>query len=389
MLNGEFMRILYITNGYPSSLDLSYWVFSQRLVNEWIDMGHECVVICPRKTPGEKRIPGDFEIQHTAQGKEVKVYFPKYICTWLTARFKNDLLRDWSFNNFFKAVDKTIRENNIQFDVVYSQFLGVASWCSVKIAKKYGKCSFSDAGESRYRFLEDRIKERGFTIKYLTELDGIVSVSTENKDLLIDNGILNDSKICVFPNGIDSSHFYPRDKHESRKKFGFSDSDFIVSFVGYFIDRKGPLRVEAATKDLAVKVAYAGKGPDEPMSPNTVWKAPVKPENIPEFLSAGDIFVLPTLNEGCCNAIIEAMACGLPVVSSDLKFNFDILDDSCSIRINPGSVDEIKAAVEKLLNDSELRNKLSMGAALKGKSLSLHNRAQNILEWISSIIEVK
>ena len=133
-----------------------------------------------------------------------------------------------------------------------------------------------------------------------------------------------------------------------------------------------------------MKVAYAGKGPDEPSANNTIWKGPVKPEDIPTFLSASDIFVLPTLNEGCCNAIIEALACGLPVISADRKFNIDILDDTCSIRVNPESVEEIHLAVSKLIEDSELRSRMAIAAATKGNSLSLHNRAMNIIEWMKS-----
>lgn len=381
------MRILYITNGYPSCVDLSFCVFSQRLVNEWVDQGNECTVICPRKLPGEKPIPGKYEEQYTPKGNMVKVYFPSYLCTGLTARWEKDPFRDWSFKNFYSAAVKIIESENLKFDVVYAQFLGISGWCAVKIAEKYHCNCFADAGESRFRFLEDRLLERNFSIKYLNKLTGIVSVSTQNKELLLDNGILDENKIKVFPNGIDDSHFYPRNKETARQKFGFKNKDIIISFVGHYIDRKGPLRVEAACRNLPVKVAYAGKGPEVPTADNTIWTGPIKPEDIPEFLSSSDIFVLPTLNEGCCNAIIEALACGLPVVSSDRLFNIDILDDQCSICVNPESVEEIRFAIQKLLDDSDLRSRMSLAAASKGNSLSLHNRAIGILEWMKTFEE--
>ncbi len=66
---------------------------------------------------------------------------------------------------------------------------------------------------------------------------------------------------------------------------------------------------------------------------------------IPNYICASDVFVLPTTAEGCCNAIIEAMGCGLPIVSSDRAFNYDILNEENSILVDPESVDEIDNAI--------------------------------------------
>lgn len=96
-----------------------------------------------------------------------------------------------------------------------------------------------------------------------------------------------------------------------------------------------------------------------------------------------DVFVLPTLAEGCCNAIIEAMACGLPIISSDLPFNDDILDDACSIRINPKSVNEIANAIQLLCGNPNLQNQMSKASLDKAASLTIENRAKKIVDFMN------
>lgn len=108
----------------------------------------------------------------------------------------------------------------------------------------------------------------------------------------------------------------------------------------------------------------------------------VSNDKIVMYLNAADMFVLPTLAEGCCNAIVEAMACGLPVISSDRPFNDDILDESCSIRIDPSNIEELSDAIALLKNDPELREKLSEGALSKAKGLTIEQRAAAILQFI-------
>ena len=100
---------------------------------------------------------------------------------------------------------------------------------------------------------------------------------------------------------------------------------------------------------------------------------------ISKYLNAADVFVLPTLHEGCCNAIIEAMACGLPIISSNKSFNWDILDESNSLLIDPLNENEIFEAIKTLKVNKNQRMKLSQGALNKAKSLRIEERAKNIL----------
>ncbi len=121
-----------------------------------------------------------------------------------------------------------------------------------------------------------------------------------------------------------------------------------------------------------------------PNCPGILLKDSIAHELLPDYLSASDVFVLPTLNEGCCNAIVEAISCGVPVISSNLPFNDDILDDTCSVRIDPSNVEEIKYAIGLLKNDEALRAKLAKGALKKSESLSIETRAKRVLDFIHS-----
>jgi glycosyltransferase involved in cell wall biosynthesis len=94
--------------------------------------------------------------------------------------------------------------------------------------------------------------------------------------------------------------------------------------------------------------------------------------------------VLPTKAEGCCNAIIEALACGLPVVSSNKSFNDEILDETCSIRINEDSVDEIREAIKYLRDNAVIRSEMSKAALVKAETLTIEHRGKGVSDFIKN-----
>ena len=127
---------------------------------------------------------------------------------------------------------------------------------------------------------------------------------------------------------------------------------------------------------------FLGSGAEDPTCDNILFKGSVKHSDIPVYLNAADVFVLPTLHEGCCNAIVEAMACGLPIISSDLLFNQDICNEKNSILVDPMDVDAIRAAIVNLRDDADLRTSLSNGALKTSKDLTIDKRASRIVDFM-------
>jgi glycosyltransferase involved in cell wall biosynthesis len=80
-------------------------------------------------------------------------------------------------------------------------------------------------------------------------------------------------------------------------------------------------------------------------------------------MSSLDVFVLPSLAEGTPNGVIEAMACGVPVIATNVGGIPDILDPECGILIPPRDADALAEAMLKLARNPELRSR--MGATAK------------------------
>lgn len=97
-----------------------------------------------------------------------------------------------------------------------------------------------------------------------------------------------------------------------------------------------------------------------------VFKGTLLHEAIPDDLNASGAFVLPTLNEGCCKAIVEAMSCGRPIIFSDLPFNWAMLDERNSTMLAPNDVGAIAKTIERLQDNPKVR--LMMGEASLGKA---------------------
>ena len=283
---------------------------------------------------------------------------------------------------FERAVTKIIKQYDINPDVFYGHFITPSGIVACRIGKITKRPAFIAYGESSpwsiKHFGAKRVR------KELASVSGIISVSSSNRDDLLSLRITSEDKIGVFPNGFDDRLFYPVNQLEARNHFSLPADAFIVSFVGHFIERKGISKLEQAIDQLDnVYLICAGKGPLKPTTKKCLFAAPVNQEDLRFFYSASDVFVLPTTNEGCCNAIIEAIACEIPIVSSNLPFNNDVLNDSNSIKIDPLNVDEIKKAILKIRSSQALCVKMKNACQESSMSLSINSRAERILSFIS------
>lgn len=373
------MKICVVTGGYPSPGRPEY-PFVEQLCNEWAAQGHTINVLVPHSRT--KRILRNLKkvdlIRNTFAGKGcVTVYSPEY---WTFGNFGdkglNQKLLKRVINHFSAEIEKP--------DIVYAHFWhnGRAAF---DIAKKWNVPLIVASGEAE---IEQTVKTKSDK-EFVDYVKSVVCVSTKNLNESVRRGLTKPEKCHVFPNAIDQTIFFKKDKTEARAKLGFSNNDFIVCFVGGFIPRKGPDRVSAAIKSLNcpnIKSIFIGGNRDgsmlRPDCDGILFEGKLAHNDIPLYLNSSDCFVLPTLHEGCCNAIVEAMACGLPIISSDLEFNWDILNSSNSILIDPMNISEIANAIKKIYESSELQRSMSEHSLLTASNLTISNRASHIIEFI-------
>ncbi|MGN0295393.1 MAG: glycosyltransferase family 4 protein [Lachnospiraceae bacterium] len=374
--------ICIISQRYPCSVTPAVHVFVQKLAWEMADKGIDVHVISPVPVYDKAfRLLPEKQIELTSKGNRLTVYRPRFFY-FGEKKIGPVRLSHLSADQMYLAAKNMIEKYSIDTEVFYGHFICVAGICACRLGRYYHKPAYIAYGESSDWSLH------GFGLKAIkkeiSEISGFVAVSTSNKNKLIKNGLADNKNVKVFVNGVNDNIFYPRDKKMSREKFGLNQNDFIVAFVGQFSDRKGVLRLSEAleTMEEPIHAIYAGKGKLKPSGDHVSYCGIVSPEEIPFFLSASDVFVLPTQNEGCCNAVLEAIACGIPVVSSDCEFNYDILNQDYAVMINPDSIDEIQNAVRELYHNPDQRRQMRLRALEKSRMFTLKGRADKIIEWI-------
>lgn len=378
----KIRKVCFLAGEYPTLKAPKSAVFYQNLVHQFAKMEIECRVIHP--FPVNIREGKSFKerIDFIDEAHSVKVYRPncitlgaKKVGSWNTAYISSYL--------YTKCTKSLLKSMNWTPDIFYAHFISPAGIMAAKLSKEIGIPAFISYGESQPWSINTIGVNR--CQKILSSINGFISVSSKNKKDLLKLKIADEEKIKVFPNGVNNKVFYKRDKAEARKKLGWDNNKFIVAFVGHFNDRKGVLRLDEAINNIPeAYVVYGGSGDLKPEATNVLHAGNVDPTIMPWFLSAADLFVLPTLNEGSCNAIIEAMACGLPIISSNREFNFDILSDENALLIDPNNINQITSAIVKLKNDRGLRDLLSKRSIETVKSLSIQERAHKIINWMET-----
>ena len=250
------------------------------------------------------------------------------------------------------------------------------------------------------RFIK-KIGPRRIALSYLEHrifVDKGCKVVMTNSELVKTNIIehyrVDPEKIVVIYNGVDTSRFNPKVKEKYRKslrdKYGIKKNEILLLFVSNnFKLKRLNLVLEAMSflKNNRIRLFVIGTD-----SYKTYLRWAVKnsldeqvlflgpKSNIEKYYAAGDMFVLPTLYDAFANVCLEAMACGLPVVTSDSNGAAELIcDNENGFVLKTQKVDELAGRIKALESLSE-RSRMGNNAAAKAACFTMEKHVTEILK---------
>lgn len=235
--------------------------------------------------------------------------------------------------------------------------------------------------------------------------DKIIAVSeTVGRDIMKYDSIPED-KIMVIYNGIETSRFVGKSEGSAvRKEFGIPSHVSVIGIVGRLVHQKGHKYLLEAM--VRIKAKFPGSllliVGDGPLKENLTEYANSlgigdgviftgSRMDIPDLLTAMDIFVFPSFREGLGNALLEAMAAGKPIIATDVAPMREIINsDEVGILVPPRDSDVLGSAIERLL--SERAQAEALGRAARKRALSffdIKNTVDNYTRLFEDIMKRK
>lgn len=207
---------------------------------------------------------------------------------------------------------------------------------------------------------------------------------------------VDEQKIVVIPNGVDLERFHPKMPDPlAAQRLGVSKTGPVIGTVGRMVNEKGQVYLIDALPELQEKFPdltclVVGDGPLLPYLKQRaasigVFNACIfagTHENMEDIYPLMDVFILPSLREPFGLVLLEAMACGIPVVATDAGGPRDFISSGKNgILVPPADSWELAAAVSRLLLSPDTRKKLSVSARRKvKKEFNIHGTVFRIEE---------
>lgn len=300
-----------------------------------------------------------------------------------------------------------------QYDLIFVSGYRIIGLTAVLVGKLLGRrvvLKADSQGEMTGDFFESGLRKFGFSHKtwlfrwflrfrntILKKADAFSAISPEIVSEWTSSGIRFE-KIRLIPNGTDTSRFFPAKSVEKialRRKLSLPQNTKIAIYTGRLVTYKGlPLLVkvwdEIRRKHEKILLILAGTGGLDIHNCEADLREYVKANrlenqvvftgavlNVSEYLQASDVFVFPTENDAFPSSIVEAMACGLPVISTPVgAIKTIITHGETGLLIHPGDAGQLYQALGVMLSDEELASRL-------GKAASQSVQAQYSAEIIS------
>lgn len=328
------MRIVFISNLFPDSAQPVRGLDNATILHELrARPGHEIEVIAlrPSLTAAFRKSGRSFLPRPSKDEVLHPVFLPVPYIPRVGSRW-NDRLMEQVLR---PVLEKRIRE--------FKPDLVIASWlypdgCAVaRICRDAGiPCVLITQGSDTHQYLANPIRRR----KIVDAIGTSAAVICRSGDLakrLAAAGVGEEKPRTIY-NGIDPDVFFPVDQAEARRSLGLDADEVSLLFVGNLLPVKNPsflLRAHAEVNESRVRQGKArarlrliGEGPlresliqetrDLGTSGQVEFLGRRTSPEIATWMNASDVFCLTSVNEGFPNVLLEAMACGLPVVSTDV-----------------------------------------------------------------------
>lgn len=324
------MRVLAITNLYPNPYQPNRGTFNRRQL-AWLARRHEVVVIAPilwgeeraarlaagRLLPEDRRVERDgLVVDHPRY-----LYTPKVLRGWYGRFFR------WSIRPAFERALAECRP-----DLIFAPWAYPDGWAAVELGREAGLPVVVKVHGSDVLGLPGYPRRRGPTLHALRAADRVVAVSRDLAGRVAAMGV-DPGKVCVIYDGVDPQVFRPGPAEEARARLGLPRGRRLVLFVGNLVPVKGLDILLSACEALASEgfdfdCRLIGDGPLRPalasridsggMAGRVVLHGPVPHEGLGDWYRAADLLALSSRSEGVPVVLLEASACGLPFVATDV-----------------------------------------------------------------------
>lgn len=241
----------------------------------------------------------------------------------------------------------------------------------------------------------------------LSSADKITAVNNFLSNLFTNLYPQHSNKLVQIENSIDAAPYQQHRPHELYKKYQINASDLIIGNVGLIREKKGIFNLFQAysklnkkhknTKLLIVgdidkkpeRVAYENFIRDNNLHKKIIITGKIRHQEIPKYLSMMDIFVIPSLDDGLSNSLLEAMAAKKAIVASDV-FSDVFIKNKEALIFERFSVKDLYEKIDKLLSNGGLRKELSENVIKLAKTrFNPHTETTKYLEMYNNLYDAK
>jgi len=193
----------------------------------------------------------------------------------------------------------------------------------------------------------------------------VLSVSEDLRRIMVDDFAVAPDKVVTIPNGCDTALFHRGSRRQARERLGIADGGPLILYVGRLVAPKGLRELLSAFRILRdegvpARLALVGEGGFEAelraaagklgLVDYLIMPGAATPHEVALWMQACDVFSLPSHTEGYPNVLVEALACGRPVVATPVGGIVEIVDRDCGMLVPPGDAERLAEALKNALH---------------------------------------